>query len=264
MAKIIDFAHACAARERGDFFFGDVGDGRGTFLGQGTSGQLSENHCKPRSRRRTVMLQAPSKSNGRTLPSSNAYVETVDMVKPLASPKARATDNKQATPVISDKSVIFPGKSREKLPDVAQTKSGNLPLMNWAAIYRFIQGRLDELNLSADKASRLAGKPDAIRNIRRNVEKGSGGVTATTLAALETALKMPAGTLQRIGSEPSTPITGGELQQLRAELKVLLDQAAALNKKIEGLQYAISILEDGKPSKSRTRPATKPPYRKSG
>lgn len=51
-----------------------------------------------------------------------------------------------------------------------------------------IERRLAATGLSADGASRLAGKPDAIRNMRRAVQAGRGGVNTRTVEALAAVL----------------------------------------------------------------------------
>lgn len=229
------------------------GDGLETSWGQeAVAGQLSENHCIARSKRKTVMLRGeplrrlPDSSVSKVLASSKARKLTVLSGKRSATAKAVATASKDSVTVMRGHSVITPVKSRRKLPDAKMTSVSNIHSMDLRAILSLIETRLEDLNLSADKASRLAGKPDAIRNIRRAVKRGAGGATAATLAALETALNVEPGTLQRIGTNGAVPvpeIQGGELGQLRYELKVLLDQQAAINAKIQGLQYAISILE---------------------
>jgi hypothetical protein len=53
-----------------------------------------------------------------------------------------------------------------------------------------IEERLTALNLSATGAARLAGKPDAIRNIRRAVRSGTReGVSTAMLASLAPVLQ---------------------------------------------------------------------------
>lgn len=65
-----------------------------------------------------------------------------------------------------------------------------LPDMNLSAVLKRIERRLEALEISADAASKAAGKPDAIRNIRRAVKNGQRqGVNMTTLDALASALK---------------------------------------------------------------------------
>lgn len=65
------------------------------------------------------------------------------------------------------------------------TKSQSLP-----EILGRIEKRLEAVGLSATAASNAAGKPDAIRNMRRAVENGTRhGVSTVTLAALAPVLK---------------------------------------------------------------------------
>lgn len=53
-----------------------------------------------------------------------------------------------------------------------------------------IERRLAAVELSADAASKKAGKPDAIRNLRRAVEEGSGrGIAVKTVQALAPVLR---------------------------------------------------------------------------
>lgn len=72
-----------------------------------------------------------------------------------------------------------------------------------------IESRLEALGLSANRASDLAKKPDAIRNLKRAVQNGERrGVTTETLAALAPVLKTTAAwLLEGIGDgESSTAI----------------------------------------------------------
>ena len=56
-----------------------------------------------------------------------------------------------------------------------------------------VESRLEALGLSANRASALAKKPDAIRNLKRAVQNGERrGVTTETLAALAPVLKTTA------------------------------------------------------------------------
>lgn len=62
--------------------------------------------------------------------------------------------------------------------------------MDLSSILDRVEQRLITLKISADKASRLAGKTDAIRNMRRALESGDRhGVTTATLSALAPVLK---------------------------------------------------------------------------
>jgi hypothetical protein len=81
------------------------------------------------------------------------------------------------------------GKSTAILPDAACRNAGQSTGMKLGQILQRIEQRLRTLKISADKVSRLAGKPDAIRNIRRAVKEGRAGVNATTIAALAPILQ---------------------------------------------------------------------------
>lgn len=90
---------------------------------------------------------------------------------------------------------------------------------------------------SDNKLSEKAGKPDAIRNMRRAVKEGRRGVNAQTLAALEEALEVAPGSLQTDERDAS------DIQKLHAELDSLVKQRDRLNSRIEGMVHAISVLE---------------------
>lgn len=75
------------------------------------------------------------------------------------------------------------------LPDDRLWGTGHITGMNLSAILRRIEQRLDALNISADAAAQKAGKPDAIRNLKRAIKTGREGVTTGTLAALAKALE---------------------------------------------------------------------------
>lgn len=65
--------------------------------------------------------------------------------------------------------------------------------MNLPEILARIEKRLAEVGLTADAASKLAKKPDAIRNIKRAVKDGSRtGVSTATIAALAGPLQCQA------------------------------------------------------------------------
>lgn len=68
--------------------------------------------------------------------------------------------------------------------------------LDLAGIYDRVQRRLEAVGLSADKASKLAGKPDAIRNMKRALDEGKRtGVTTSTLTALAPVLQTSTGWL---------------------------------------------------------------------
>lgn len=61
--------------------------------------------------------------------------------------------------------------------------------MDLHGILERVERRLTALNMKADRASREAGRPDAIRNLRRAVKSGEGGITLATIEALAPVLK---------------------------------------------------------------------------
>jgi hypothetical protein len=62
-------------------------------------------------------------------------------------------------------------------------------------VLRRVERRLQAVGLTPNAASKLAGAPDAIRNLRRAVEDGREGVSTATLEALAPVLKTTAGYL---------------------------------------------------------------------
>ena len=60
--------------------------------------------------------------------------------------------------------------------------------MHLQEIVNRIDQRLESLGISALEAERRAGRRDAIRNMRRAVARGKGGVTMRTIDALAPAL----------------------------------------------------------------------------
>lgn len=82
--------------------------------------------------------------------------------------------------------------STAKLPDAPVCSPGYSTGMNLKDILDRVEARLSALGLSADGASKRAGKPDAIRNMRRAVKTGRGGPTAETVAALAPVLETTA------------------------------------------------------------------------
>lgn len=76
--------------------------------------------------------------------------------------------------------------------------------MDMPMVLARIEERLKAVGMSADAASRAAGTPDAIRNLRRAVKNGGRqGVTMTTLAALAPVLQTTAGYLLEGGESPA-------------------------------------------------------------
>ena len=79
--------------------------------------------------------------------------------------------------------------------------------MGLSDILARIEMRLAHLGLSSDKASKLAGKRDAIRNLKRAVESGRGGISTKTAEALASVLGVnPAWLLTGEGLEDASTI----------------------------------------------------------
>ncbi len=85
-------------------------------------------------------------------------------------------------------SVILPDTSTAELPDVTNDFAGHSTGMDLSGILARIEKRLHATGLSDNAASALAGKPDAIRNIRRAIAAGRKGVSTATIAALAPVL----------------------------------------------------------------------------
>lgn len=80
--------------------------------------------------------------------------------------------------------------------------------MDLSMIVARIERRLQQLNLTANAVSLAAGKPDAIRNLRRAVESGSReGISTATLVALADPLKVSVEWLATgIGANPAVSL----------------------------------------------------------
>ena len=106
--------------------------------------------------------------------------------------------------------------------------------MELERILQRIESRLKVVGLSATKASKLAGKPDAIRNIRRAVKEGRrSGVTSTTLHALAPVLKTTEGWL----------MTGNNGNGERTATDIISSDNLSLQEMITALTWAFQELE---------------------
>ena len=93
------------------------------------------------------------------------------------------------------KSVILPDLSSPKaavLPDASHLFYGHPTGVKLKEILARVESRLVATGQTADGASRAAGKPDAIRNMKRAVKAGRRGVNSGTIAALAPILKTTA------------------------------------------------------------------------
>ena len=78
--------------------------------------------------------------------------------------------------------------------------------MELSTVLKRIEQRLKAVELSADAASKQAGKPDAIRNLRRAARKGSrGGLHTQTIDALAPVLRTTAAWLLEGKGPRDTP-----------------------------------------------------------
>ena len=111
--------------------------------------------------------------------------------------------------------------------------------MDLAGILERIESRLRAVGLSATKASQLAGKPGAIRNIRRAVKEGRRrGMTSTTLIALAPILKTTGGWL----------LTGHDEDEASDRAEVEATAAETLDARATETALAWVFLEIGRSS----------------
>lgn len=123
-------------------------------------------------------------------------------------------------------SVSLPVLSTAILPDAQPDGSGQNTGMGIGTILLNIERRLAVLKISADEAARLAGRPDAIRNIRRKVRAGAkGSVRADTLAALAAALQTTPEDLMRPATPAAPPVAG--LREFLVAQRDLIDRQLA-------------------------------------
>jgi hypothetical protein len=93
--------------------------------------------------------------------------------------------------------------STVELPVARHFVSGHSTGMQLPAVHKRILKRLKATGQTANGASEAAGKPDAIRNLKRAVEEGARtGISTATLAALAPVLKTtPEWLMSGIGRE---------------------------------------------------------------
>lgn len=193
-------------------------------------------------------MSAPSVMAPSFLPSSSARELTVDNGTPSTSAYARATVRSCSMPDMGSISVSLPGKSTAILPDAQPFDSGHSTGMELAAILHRIERRLRVLGLSADDASKQAGVPDAIRNIRRAVESGKGGMAVKTLVALAPVLETKPCWL--LGDQEQAPIDELGLEALEQKRDELLEQVGKV-------QVAITARTQQKAPQKRGRKKTR-------
>jgi transcriptional regulator with XRE-family HTH domain len=213
--------------------------GRGTSEGQSPpAGQCFENHSSARSSRRTL-ISAPPSSAANFLPSSSARDDTVESGTPSNSPYRRAIVSSWSISDMSEISVNLPVLSTAILPDARIRLCGHSTGMDLATIYDNIQRLLRAKKLSANKASLLAGKPDAIRNIQRKLsgEIKGHGVTVDVLAAIAKVLGTTVDELQ-------TPRDRLNVRPVSGLKEMLLAKISWLDKEREQALMELEALEE--------------------
>lgn len=252
MGKIVKFGRRHNAHVR----FSSADTGRGTSRGQSRLDSLSENHDMARSSVR-LRRSAPFSIAAMRLLSEKTRELTADNGTPSTSEYLRATLSKRSMLFIPPISVILPDKSTANLPDARKLKYGHPSLMNYQAILARIERRLDELGVSAHHISKAAGSPDAIRNLKRVVQSGKGGITARTLSALAPKLNMT--TAQLLGEEAPITLEHLTVEQLIEEREILLRRLTDVQNEIAKREQQ-SMTASNAGTKSR-KPRVKPKSR---
>jgi transcriptional regulator with XRE-family HTH domain len=207
--------------------------------GHSPSGQFKENHSNARSSRETP-ISAPFSKARNFLPSFNARELTVESGTPSISAYRRATSSNWSIPDITEISVTLPHLSTAILPDARPMGSGHSAGMDLQIIYENIQRLLAEKGMTANKASSLAGNPDAIRNIERKLAgkiKGNG-ITVKTLDALAKALGTTAEDLKRERQKIQIHPVHGVRETLQKKIDWLQHQLQDAKEELAALEAA--------------------------
>lgn len=115
-----------------------------------------------------------------------------------------------------------------------------------------IDWRLKALELSDDAASKKAGAPDAIRNIRRKVSgELSGDITRRTLDKLAVALGCTSADLQRPRPEENIHPLPGLRGHLMAQLAFLNNERERVVRQLDALDHAEAEPKKGQKRKIR-------------
>jgi transcriptional regulator with XRE-family HTH domain len=112
--------------------------------------------------------------------------------------------------------------------------------MDLAIIYDNIQRLLRAKKLSANKASQLAGKPDAIRNIQRKLsgEIKGHGITIDVLASIAKVLGTTVDDLQTPRERISIRPVSGLKEMLLAKISWLDKEREQTLRELEALEEA--------------------------
>ena len=114
--------------------------------------------------------------------------------------------------------------------------------MGLAAILSRIHMRLKALNISANKASKLAGKPDAIRNLQRAVKEGRrDGISTATLTALAPILQTTEAWL----------LTGRNSDPAQSAQDAAANGSISYEEALAALTWSFEALELGNPVECR-------------
>lgn len=209
--------------------------GRGTSAGQGVSaGQLSENQRNVRSRRPTVIPAPPSIARS-FLPSRKTRELTVETVNRLLSAYARATVSSPSVPDMTPLWVRLPDKSMGLLPRAHDHLFGYFTEMELKDILAWIDARKEATGLSDLQASKKAGHPYVIQNMRKTLRNGHGSrPKVETLKDLAKVLGEPPAALF-----DSTAI-GEDLET------VLETRLAALEAEAERVRTTLQVIRETK------------------
>lgn len=95
--------------------------------------------------------------------------------------------------------------------------------MDLTVLLTNIERRLKDLKMSSDEASKAAGRPDAIRNLKRKIASGAikGSMRADTLAALARVLETSPTDLTRSHNGHQANISG--LREYLLQQRALID-----------------------------------------
>jgi hypothetical protein len=152
-----------------------------------------------------------------------------------------------------DISVSLPVKSTAILPGAQIYKAGHSTGMDLAIVLENIERLLKVRKLSAHKASELAGKPDAIRNIKRKIEGGIQGnsLAIETLEALARVLGTTSADLRAPAPRINVQSVTGVRETLLAKIAWLDKERDQALRELDAVEHA--ELREKKPLKRRNR-----------
>jgi hypothetical protein len=151
---------------------------------------------------------------------------------------ARATLSSCSMPDITGISVGLPVLSTAILPDALLKGSGHATGMDLNILLANIERRLTIMKMSADKASKAAGHPDCIRNLKRRIKgeiKGDGishQIVRDLARVLETTAEQLTEPREKVEVQPIPGLRGqllSQLQYLERERERVIEQLEALD-----------------------------------